>query len=276
MLDLAMAPLRARPTAALVHGRPVVAPAMTLQLPQLSFWPPSPASPKDGQGKNQPIDLTIRGVEQRDRDQLADICTDSFFGTHTFADGPVIFVQRLLILMRVRMQLTRRIGFETDDRECRLFVAEDENSGRICGLLDLAVHLYDRDQQRFWLTIDEMPKSNPMERNRWSWQPYLASVAVRSIDRRRGVARQLVVEAERVAKQWGYKELWLEVAQSNEPALTFYRRRNYRTVKAWERGKAGAGAQVVTRTGFWWEVSQEDKFVMRKPLGFTWGQSDLA
>ena len=41
-------------------------------------------------------------------------------------------------------------------------------------------------------------------------------------------------------------------------------------------GKAGAGAQVVTRTGFWWEVSQEDKFVMRKPLGFTWGQSDLA
>ena len=79
-----------------------------------------------------------------------------------------------------------------------------------------------------------------------------------------------------MAKQWGYKELWLEVAQSNEPALTFYRRRNYRTVKAWERGKAGAGAQVVTRTGFWWEVSQEDKFVMRKPLGFTWGQSDLA
>ena len=50
-----------------------------------------------------------------------------------------------------------------------------------------------------------------------------------------------------------------------------------RQVKAWESGTAGAGAQVVTRTGFWWEVNQADKYVMKKPLFFPrLTQSDLA
>lgn len=239
-----------------VYGRPSVAPVMTLHQ----------RGPK----------IAVRAVEQSDCDQLARICTDSFFGTHSFTDGPVIFLQRLLILLRVRQQLTRRIGFESDDRECRMVVAEDTASGRVCGVLDLAVHLYDRDQQRFWLTIDSMPDANPLERNRWAWQPYLASIAVRSSDRRRGVAKRLVGEAERVAKQWGYNDLYLEVAQSNEPALNFYRRKGYRVVKDWERGKAGAGAQLVTRSGFWWEVNQDDKFIMQKSLMLTFGQSSLA
>ena len=52
----------------------------------------------------------------------------------------------------------RRVGFEDEDRECRLVVAEDARSGQICGCLDLAVHLYDRDQQRFFLTVDRMPE----------------------------------------------------------------------------------------------------------------------
>ena len=50
-------------------------------------------------------------------------------------------------------------------------------------------------------------------------------------ERRRGVARRLVAEAELVAKQWGYNELFLEVAQSNEAALGFYSRAGYRKVK---------------------------------------------
>ena len=227
-------------------------------------------------------DLKLRAVDESDVNELAVLCTDSFFGTHVLSDGPVIFMQRLQILLKVRAQLARRVGFEGDDRECRLVVAEDARSGRICGCLDLAVHLYDRDQERFYLTIDQMPETpggplGPFERNRWAWKPYLASVAVRSADRRRGVARRLVSEAELVAKQWGYNELFLEVAQSNDAALGFYRRTGYRKVKAFKEGTAGAGAQVVVTRGFWWEVNQADKFVMKKPLRFPrLGQSELA
>ena len=116
-------------------------------------------------------ELKIRAVEESDLDELSVLCTDSFFGTHTLTDGPVIFLQRLLILLRVRKQLARRISFEDDDRECRLVIAEDVRSGQISGCLDLAVHLYDRDQQRFFLTVDEMPQRNALERNRWAWRP---------------------------------------------------------------------------------------------------------
>ena len=94
---------------------------------------------------------------------------------------------------------------------------------------------------------------------------------------RRGVASRLVAEAELVAKQWGYNELYLEVAQSNDAALGFYRRTGYRKVKAWKGGTAGAGAQVVTNAGFYWEVNQADKYVMQKPLLFPrFGRSELA
>ena len=243
--------------------------ALPLELPKpLDFSRGLSASPLETSSE-----FLLRAAERSDVDELATLCTDSFFGTHELADGPIIFMQRLMILMRVRKQLARRVGFEEEDRECRLFVAEDERSGRLIGCLDLAVHVYDRDQQRFYLTVDTLPPTpggplGPFERSKYAWRPYLASVAVAKEERRRGVARRLVVEAELVAKQWGYNELFLEVAQSNEAALGFYRRTGYRKVKAWKRGTAGAGAQVVTNTGFSWEISRADKYVMQKPLLF--------
>ena len=126
-----------------VCSRPVV---MALQLPRLSFLPASP-------GPERSLPVSVRPVRRSDTDALAELCTNSFFGEHTFADGPLIFLQRLQILLRVRMQISRRIGLEGDDRECLLVVAEDVQSGQVCGCLDLAVHLYDREQVR--------PKSRP-------------------------------------------------------------------------------------------------------------------
>lgn len=256
--------------------------ALPLELPKpLDFSSVLFASPLEASRRRS--EFRLRAVERSDVNELATLCTDSFFGTHELADGPIIFVQRLLILMRVRKQLARRVGFEEEeDRECRLVVAEDVRSGRLIGCLDLAVHVYDRDQQRFYLQVDTMPPTpggplGPFERSKYAWRPYLASVAVAKAERRRGVARRLVAEAELVAKQWGYNELFLEVAQSNEAALGFYSRAGYRKVKAWKRGTAGAGAQVVTNTGFFWEVSQADKYVMQKPLLFPrLGRSELA
>tara|TARA_B110001452_G_scaffold240596_1_gene222260 strand:+ start:273 stop:1004 length:732 start_codon:yes stop_codon:yes gene_type:complete len=194
-----------RPAALAVAPQPV----MSFQLSLL----PSMA----GSSRQQKKAVNIRRVSPEDRDELAELCTDCFFGEHEFSDGPVIYLQRQQTLQRVREQMGRRINFEgpaEDDRECRLLVAEDRESGEITGCLDLAVHLWDRTQQRFWLTIDTMPEEN---RGRFVWRPYLASVAVRKQDRRAGVARKLVREAEGVSRRWGYREIYLEVRTHRPP-----------------------------------------------------------
>lgn len=59
-----------------------------------------------------------------------------------------------------------------------------------------------------------------------------------------------------------------QVAQTNDVALSFYARNGYKTVSAFEKGMAGAGAIEIVRTGFWWDVQSRDKFVMRRPLYF--------
>ena len=49
--------------------------------------------------------VTIRGASATDLPALANLCTDAFFGTHTFGDGPVIFAQRFAIYAKVFAQL---------------------------------------------------------------------------------------------------------------------------------------------------------------------------
>jgi GNAT superfamily N-acetyltransferase len=135
--------------------------------------------------------VTIRGASATDLPALANLCTDAFFGTHTFGDGPVIFAQRSAIYAKVFAQLARRIGIE-DGREARLLVAVDPSTGALRGCVDLAVHLFDRLEQRFELTIDEMPENG---RKRYSWLPYVASLAVSPESRRQGIARYALLRA---------------------------------------------------------------------------------
>jgi len=204
-----------------------------------------------------PVDTpaTIRRATVSDAQRLAELCTDAFYGSHSFADGPVIFAQRAQIYQRVEAQIRRRIAIEKG-RECRLLVAATA-SGELCGCCDIAVHLFDRRETRFELMVDQMPNDH----QRYAWRPYVASLAVREADRRKGIARLLMKEAERTARRWGYRELMLEVAYCNEQALAFYRRLGYQI-----RGSdvSGTGATIVERRPFHWNVLPVEKFLMRK------------
>ena len=104
-----------------------------------------------------PVDTpaTIRGATASDAQRLAELCTDAFYGSHSFEDGPVIFAQRAQIYQRVEAQIRRRIAIEKG-RECRLLVAATA-SGELCGCCDIAVHLFDRRETRFELMVDQMP-----------------------------------------------------------------------------------------------------------------------
>jgi len=231
----------APPAASLPSLQPLgssLAPARTLR-------PPQPTA-----------DVIVRGARTGDLPALAQLCTDAFYGEHALQDGPVIFLQRLVILARVRRQVKRRLSFE-DGRECRVLVAEERESGELRGCVDLAVHAYDRLEQCFLLTEEELPADA-----RYCWRPYIASLAVSRPYRRRGIARELMHEAEHLARRWGHSEVLLEVAMTNLDSIRFYEALDYRMLR---QQTAGIATQVDVRH-FWWEKYSVGKYIMAKRL----------
>lgn len=61
---------------------------------------------------------------------------------------------------------------------------------------------------------------------------YLSNVAVRPERRRRGIARQLVKEAERLAAAWGCRSIALHCDMNNAAAAALYLGEGYRMVSA--------------------------------------------
>lgn len=243
--------------------------------------------------------IAIRAVTIDDVPSLANLCADALYGeAELLRDGPIICAQRQKIVQGMKRNFARRVGFESnpdygvgDEQEIKFFVAEDEPSGKICGCLDMAVHLFDKRAGAFDLEIDEMP-ADPELRLRWS--PYIASLSVSRPMRGRGVGRELVREAEAWAKRKGYGEVMLEVrmrarstchmgpvhctdtnhatdrsaqvSQSNSNAIRFYERGGYKVLSSFDAGEAGGGGEDVSRNLFWWDIRPAPKYVMRKQL----------
>ena len=97
----------------------------------------------------------------------------------------------------------------------------------------------------------------------YRWAPYVCSLAVDGSRRRGGVGRALMRECERTAKQWGNRELLLEVAQTNVGAIRFYERLGYKVLASDGRG---TGAVQVDARPFRWDVYPVRKYVMRRPV----------
>jgi ribosomal protein S18 acetylase RimI-like enzyme len=62
--------------------------------------------------------------------------------------------------------------------------------------------------------------------------PYISNLAVRSDCRRQGVGQQLLLACERVVAVWGFRDLYLHVLESNQPARELYRKAGYRIQQA--------------------------------------------
>ena len=200
--------------------------ADTLAATTSSPWlvlPPA-LRPREATSDPTAANFLVRSAQRRDALPLARLCTDTFFGTHALADGPIIFVQRLMIWAKVLKQMVRRLEMDDDGRECKLLVATGREEGdEVRACCDVATHLYDKQRQRFELMQDEFPNGREARR-RCGWRPYVASMAVASSERRQGLGRRLLREAERTARSWGYRELLLEVATENKVAFDFYER----------------------------------------------------
>ena len=213
-----------------------------------------------------PANIRVRVVEPSDLTQLAELCTSALYGeADIWKDGPIAVAQRRQIVQEQRKALSRRIGLEEDAESLFLVAMEPTKYGeRVCGCLDLAVHLFDAEEWRFELERDAMPAAAA---GRYRWSPYMASVAVSAADRRSGLGRQMVQTAEAWAERTGYAEMMLEVSEKNEAAISFHERGGYSIISTFPEGEAGGGGEVVVRRGVRWEVEQTGKHVMRKQLG---------
>lgn len=207
--------------------------------------------------------LQIQAAEEQDAWAVSCLCTDSFFGTHELSDGPVIWAQRASVLTRVLGQIRRRVAMG-EGRECRLMVGTDSESGEVRACCDIAIHLFDTRYQRFELMTDEVPAD--AERDRYVWRPYVASMAVNPLHRRSGIGKEMLQEAERVARQWGYDELMLEVACDNSAAIDFYNRNGYELVRRTFDPMEEGATVVRVKYGLYWQIEQVEKYLMRKSL----------
>lgn len=207
--------------------------------------------------------ISIRDAAWPDVKHLANLCTDTFYGTHNIKNGPVIYLQRKRVLARVKQQIGARIE-EASMCERRLLVAESTSRVPV-GMVDIAVHLYDTYTERFELQATEIPAGGDY---RFAWRPYVTSLAVQPTWRRRGVASLLMSSAEGVVVSWECEpEVMLEVEANNDVALKFYRRNGYRVMDSGAALLAStAHTQTVVRAGLWWSRRPVAKLTMSKAL----------
>jgi len=77
-------------------------------------------------------------------------------------------------------------------------------------------------------TVEMSLRSTNLWQCNGSGYPYLSNLVVHSTHRRRGVARQLLLNCERVALSWGFQDLYLHVLENNHQARQLYFKLGYR------------------------------------------------
>lgn len=77
---------------------------------------------------------------------------------------------------------------------------------------------------------------------------YIANVAVRKEERRKGIAKMLVQEAEARARSWGCRSMALHCDVNNVAALRLYRNQGFKCIRVpegakWPEPKIAKGAE---------------------------------
>lgn len=77
---------------------------------------------------------------------------------------------------------------------------------------------------------------------------YISNVAVRETDRRKGIAKMLIAEAEAKARSWGCRSVALHCDANNLAAVRLYKGRGFKIIKVpkqakWPQPKTAPGMQ---------------------------------
>jgi ribosomal protein S18 acetylase RimI-like enzyme len=181
--------------------------------------------------------FTIRPAHSRDVGYVADILTESFYrnydhgdehsdctnGDRTHSDRKVNFWQRSLIdlvfpLLRygIILDLGSRFDEKTPFYTCIVATHKTNQSQAIASLEICMRYVPSKSHTKFWLVRETQQ------------YPYIFNLAVHPQWRRRGVAKQLLIAAEKIVKQWGFSRMYMHVLEDNQPARGLYDRLGYR------------------------------------------------
>ncbi|GAB4374787.1 MAG: N-acetyltransferase [Elainellaceae cyanobacterium] len=156
--------------------------------------------------------LLIRTVRYQDLASLAEVLASSFHSQ----EGTLGWLYPIL-RVGIYEDLRSRLQNRTKRHACLVAILRDSHSAALAGLSDRPIGTIEISLRRH--------SFNPFSDARY---PYLSNLAVLAEYRRQGVAQELLQTCERVAKDWGFHEIYLHVLENNHRARRLYWKAGYR------------------------------------------------
>ncbi|CAL4996922.1 unnamed protein product [Urochloa decumbens] len=196
-------------------------------------------------------EIVVRDARLEDCWEVADTHCGSFFPGYKFPLDLVLRIDRYIALLS---------GFTVPPgcmRTCLVAVNSNsvDNSFDVeCGdPRDAGFQKYSlsRGSVAGILTVDTvadyLPRRGPMKQRR-TGIAYIANVAVRKEERRKGIAKMLVQEAEARARSWGCRSMALHCDVNNIAALRLYKNQGFKCISVpegarWPEPKIAKGVQ---------------------------------
>ncbi|KAJ1267426.1 hypothetical protein BS78_07G055100 [Paspalum vaginatum] len=196
-------------------------------------------------------EIVVRDARLEDCWEVADTHCSSFFPGYKFPLDLVLRIDRYIALLS---------GFSVPPgcmRTCLVAVNSNsvDNSFSVeCGDVsdaDFQKYSLGRGSVAGILTIDTvadyLPRRGPLKQRR-TGIAYIANVAVRKEERRKGIAKMLVQEAEARARSWGCRSMALHCDENNIAALRLYKNQGFKCIRVpegakWPEPKISKGVQ---------------------------------
>ncbi len=184
--------------------------------------PPRRRSPVHLPASNFPF--LIRPAKFQDLGDLADVLTESFHRQ----DG---IARWFAPLFRLGIYEDLRQRFLADAPHYLCLVASDRHCQPIESTPPSQPNYpkaSDPQRDRIVGTIEVAMRSPNLWQSRTTRYLYISNLAVQPSYRRLGIAYQLLTACEKVAKDWGFVDLYLHVLENNAEARQLYQKLGYR------------------------------------------------
>ncbi|KAG9445595.1 hypothetical protein H6P81_011723 [Aristolochia fimbriata] len=182
-------------------------------------------------------DVVVREARMEDSWEVAETHCSCFFPNYSFPLDFLLRINRLVGLLS---------GFSAPDgcmRTCLVAIVGSSLDGNTFSRNDCIRFGdlgFDRGHIAGILTVDTMADFLPRKgvlRQRRTGIAYISNVAVRQQDRRKGIAKKLIVKAEALARSWDCRAIALHCDANNPGATKLYLGQGFKCIKVPEQAK---------------------------------------